>query len=99
MLTRLLGDGTTAKALREGLAHSSRRAREIAHRVANVTTPERGDFADTLDRTRRAEGGEGTAAELEREMVRMVDEQIRFEATGRLLSGIYDQIRSGIRER
>ncbi|MFQ5537919.1 MAG: hypothetical protein ACE5GJ_10770 [Gemmatimonadota bacterium] len=93
MLTRLIGDGTTAAQLKEGLNTSSRVVRGIAHRVANAGTP---DFATALDEA--AVAGEG-GVDIEKEMVALADEQLRYEATANLLRKVYEQIRSSIRER
>ena len=94
MLARLIGKDTAAAHLKEGLDVSSRAVRGIAHRVANASTP---DFADALQQA-QAEGGP-TEVDLEREMVALADEQLRFEATTSLLAKVYQQIRSSIRER
>ena len=96
MLTRLVGSDTTVAQLKEGLDASSRAVKGIAHRVANAGTP---DFAQALDEA-QATGiaGEGQV-DLEREMVALADEQLRFETTANLLQKVYQQIRSSIRER
>ena len=94
MLTRLIGSGTAAEQLKEGLGASSRAVRGIAHRVANAGTP---DFAQALEAAEAA--GEGNEVELEHEMVALADEQLRYEATASLLQKVYQQVRSAIRER
>ena len=92
MFMRMIGEGSSAAMLKEGLNASSARARTIADRVANATTPETG-FADALDQA----NGEGV--DLEKEMVSLADEQIRFEATSQLLQKVYAQIRASVHER
>ncbi|MEQ8329949.1 MAG: hypothetical protein RJQ04_16400 [Longimicrobiales bacterium] len=92
MLTRLTGTDTTSAQLKEALDTSSERVRGIAHRVANAGTP---DFAEALD---AAAAGE-TQVDIEKEMVALADEQLRYEATANLLSKVYQQVRSSIRER
>lgn len=97
MLTRLLGTDSTAARLREGLDASVVRARGIANRIANASTP---GFAGALDAATAAQ--DGAAAEgvdLEAEMVALADEQIRFDAVSRLLQKVYAQVRSSVRER
>ncbi len=89
MLNRILGGDTTAALLKEGLGASSRRVREVATRVANVSS---GDFAAELDAA-------GEAIDVEREMVTLADEQLRYEATARLLQKVYAQVRASVRER
>ena len=93
MLARLIGNETTAAQLKEGLDASARAARGIAHRVANAGTP---DFAETLDAAQAAGRG---GVDIEREMVALADEQLRYEATANLLQKVYQQVRSSIRER
>ncbi len=94
MLSKLIGTGTTAAQLRQGLSTSSRNVRGIAHRVANASNP---DFVSALD----AFGNAGVADEVrvEEEMVALADEQLRFETAASLLQKVYQQIRSSIRER
>ena len=94
MLARLIGSGTTSAQLKDGLDASSQAVRGIAHRVANASTP---DFADVLRDAGAAASGSGV--DLEREMVALADEQLRFEASANLLQKVYQQVRSAIRER
>ena len=94
MITRILGPDTAAAALKEGLNASSVRARAIADRIANASTP---GFAEALE---AAEGkGASTEANLEEQMVALADEQIRFEALTRLLQKTYAGARAAVRER
>ena len=96
MIARLMGRHSTVAHLKEELGTSSRAVRGIAHRVANAGNP---DFAQALD-TAQATGvpGEGPV-DLDKEMVALADEQLRFETTASLLQKTYQQIRSSIRER
>jgi flagellar basal body rod protein FlgB len=96
MFARLIGNDSTVAQLKEGLDASSQAVRRIAHRVANAGTP---DFAEALDEA-QATGvpGEGPV-DLEKEMVSLADEQIRFETTASLLQKVYQQLRSSVRER
>ena len=96
MFTRLVGSDSTVTQLREGLDASSRAVRAIADRVANAGTPE---FAQALDKA-QATGAPGEGpVDLEKEMVSLADEQLRFETTASLLQKVYQQIRSSVRER
>ena len=95
MLHRLLGTGSAVSFLKQGLNESSERSRAIASRVANVSTPG-SPFEAVLA---QAQGVEGGAIDLEREMVSLADEQIRYEAATRLLRKVYAQVRSSVRER
>ena len=92
MLMRLIGHGTSAAMLKEGLDVSTVRARTIANRVANAATP---GFEGALEEATAAEG----KVDLETEMVALADEQIRFEATSRLLQKVYAQLRASVKER
>lgn len=96
MLHRLLGAGTSVSLLKHGLNESSERGRAIAARVANVSTPG-APFGTALAAAQG--GGEEAGVDLEREMVALADEQIRFEAASRLLQKVYAQVRASVRER
>ncbi len=89
MLNRILGEGTRSAVLKSGLDASSQRVREVASRVANASNA---DFATELEAARQA-------VDVEREMVTLADEQLRYEAVTRLLQKTYAQIRSSVRER
>ncbi len=104
MIGRLFGGGTPAAMLRAGLGDTSASLRSIAHRVANATTPGgaggpsgTGSFADAL------QGVDGTAAaneetvDIETEMVRLANEQIRYDASATLLQRVYAQLRASVR--
>lgn len=95
VLTRLIGSNSPTASLKLGLDASSRAVRDIGHRVANAATPGGSSFDNAL----RAQQSGGTEeVDLEREMVALADEQLRFEATTRLLQSAYRQIRSSVRE-
>ena len=98
MLTRLLGSESAAARLREGLDASTARARGIAHRIANASTP---NFAGALDAASAQDGTQPAAegVDLEAEMVALADEQIRFDAVSRLLQKVYAQVRASVKER
>ncbi len=95
MLNGLIGRGSIAPALKEALDASSLEMRRIAHRVANVSTPGGPGFTDALAGAAGVEEG----VDLEAEMVALADEQLRFEATSRLLQKVYAQVRASVRER
>jgi flagellar basal body rod protein FlgB len=101
MLNRMIGRNSAVSMLKEGLDASATRARQIAHRVANASTPNGGGFAGVLDKA-QVLGPDGQPLEqvdLEAEMVALADEQIRFEAAARLLQKVYQQVRASVRER
>ncbi len=93
MLSRILASGSTVSELKAGLDRSTQSVREIAHRVANASSGRQGDFASVLE---EAQGGR--EVDLEKEMVALAEEQIRFEAASQLLQKVYQQIRSSVRE-
>ena len=97
MLNRLMGSTSTVSELKNGLNRSTYAVREIAHRVANAASRPDGGFAATLESAQRT--GPGGEIDLEKEMVALADEQLRYEATTRLLEKVYQQIRQSIRER
>lgn len=96
MFARLIGNGTAVAQLKEGLDASSQAVRGIAHRVANAGTPK---FAQALQEAEAAGAPGGDPVDLEKEMVALADEQLRFEAASSLLQKTYQQIRSSVRER
>lgn len=93
MLNRLLDTGSTAAGLKAELNRSTRSVREIAHRVSNASSGRGGDFSSALEEAR-----EGEKVDLEREMVALAEEQLRFDAATRLLQKVYQQMRSSLRE-
>lgn len=94
MLKALIGSNTLSSALREGLNASTQRSAETAHRIANAFNGGSHAFEDAL-----AQAQPGEPVDVEAEMVALADEQLRYEATTRLLQKVYQQIRSSIRER
>ncbi len=96
MIARLIGKDSVPSALKLGLDASSRAVRAIGHRVANAATPGGPTFADSLQE--QQENPAAAPVDIEQEMVRLADEQLRFQATSRLLQKTYQQIRSSIRE-
>lgn len=103
MLVRLMGAGSLVAGLRQGLTESTRSVRAIAHQVANASTPgfpgADGSVATPAPVAGSPEAAAVDDAELEATMVRMADEQLRFEATANLLQKIHQQYRSAARER
>ncbi len=96
MLSRLFGSQSSLPELKAGLDRSTQAVREIAHRVANASSGLTGDFSSALDAAGNDPGQNGV--DLEREMVTLADEQLRYEAAGRLLEKVYQQIRYSVRE-
>lgn len=80
--------------LRHELDVSMDRSRTIAHRVANASNGNEASFQATLDAASENAGGR---VDLEAEMVRLADEQIRYDAMSRVLRDMYGQVRSSLR--
>ena len=101
MIGRLFGVGTPAAQLRNGLDDTSGNLRSIAHRVANAANGVPGGSPRFDDVLQVADplGGEaaGEEVDLETEMVRLANEQIRYDTSATLLQRVYQQLRSSVR--
>lgn len=98
MLFGFIDRVTGAAQLRQGLDASAARTRGIADRVAKASLGNGDGFAVTLANGQPA----ATPAEpvnVETEMVSLGDEQLRYEATAKLLEKTYAQLRTAIRDR
>ena len=101
MIGRLFGEGTSAAQLRGGLNDTSANLRSIAHRVANATNGVPGG-APSFDAVLQGAGpladpSAAEAVDLETEMVRLANEQIRYDTSATLLQRVYQQLRSSVR--
>ena len=95
----LIGRVTSANNLKEALDVSSQRTRVIADRVARASLQQpNGGFALPQESTVAGSPAEGPI-DLEAEMVSLADEQLRYEATAKLLQKAYAGLRTAIRER
>lgn len=100
MLYGFISRVSSASDLKEALDAGSKRTRAIADRVSKATMQNADGFA--VPAVPNADGTVTPAEEsvnLEAEMVSLADEQLRFEATARLLQRAYEQVRLSIRER
>ncbi len=105
MLFGFINRVTGAAGLRDGLDVSAVRTRAIADRVAKASLDNGDGFA--LSAGAGSGGGAATAAgsagaepvDVEREMVSLGDEQLRYEATAKMLERTYAQLRTVIRDR
>jgi hypothetical protein len=96
MLHGFIGRVSPASQLKEGLDIGAQRTRAIADRVAKATLANQDGFV--LPEVGAEPGSlEDGPVDLEAEMVSLADEQIRFEATARLLEKAYQKIRSSLR--
>jgi hypothetical protein len=95
MLYGFFGRVSAAPQLRDQLDLSTQRVRGISQRVAGATAQDGSGFALPGE----APGGVAGGVDLEAEMTSLADEQLRFEATAKLLEKTYQKIRLSIRER
>lgn len=90
-----IGRVSQANQLKESLDISTQRTRSIADRVARATALQQGfSLPDTPTSPGSIESG---PVDIEAEMVSLADEQIRYEATARLLAKAYQTMRSAIK--
>lgn len=95
MLFGIIGRTTNANDLKDALDLSSQRTRAIANRVAQASLNGNG-FALPID---PATGKPTTSnqVDLEAEMTGLADEQVRFDATEKLLEKMYAQLRTSLK--
>ena len=97
-LDRLIGQTSTVAQLGSAAAESMSAVRRIAHRVAIADARDAGrtQFADALAEAQGIDPNQ--PIDLETEMVALAEEQLHSETTMAVMSKLYEQIRSGIRE-
>ena len=97
MLYGFFGRVSPATQLKQGLDVGAQRTRVIADRVAKATLRNQDGFAmaPVPDEPGSEEDG---PVDLEQEMVSLADEQIRFEATARLLERTYQKLRNTLQK-
>ena len=99
MIGKLFGVGTTASQLREGLGETSANLRTVAHRVANATNgvaPGAPGFDEALAGADPGRAAQTEEVDLETEMVRLANEQIRYDTSATLLQRVYQQLRLSV---
>ena len=96
MLHGFIGRVSAANHLKLGLDQGAQRTRLIADRVSKATMQGADGFALAGVPSEPGSDAEG-AVDLESEMVSLADEQLRFEATSKLLQKAYQQIRLSLR--
>ncbi len=91
----IVGRATQANLLKQSLDVSVQRTRQIADRVARATALQQGfTLPDTPTAPGSAEQG---PVDIESEMVSLADEQLRFEATSKLLQQTYQNMRAALK--
>jgi hypothetical protein len=98
MLYGFIGRVSAANQLKIGLDTVTARTRIIADRVSKATLQNADGFALPQVATDPGSQLEGPI-DLESEMVSLADQQIRFEATSKLLQKAYQNIRLSLRDR
>jgi len=100
MIHGFFGRVSAANQLKGALDVGSSRTRAIADRVAKATMNNADGFAMPDANGQVGDVPQvGEPVDLEAEMVSLADQQLRFEATARLLQKAYEQVRMSIRER
>ena len=91
---------SSAASLRSALDVSAARTRAIGDRVAKASLNGGDGFALAATSAESPEGAQpGPPVDLEGEMVSLADEQLRYEATAKLLEKTYQSIRLSLRDR
>jgi flagellar basal body rod protein FlgB len=98
MLLGILGRATNANDLKDALDLSAQRTRAIAGRVAQASVNGQNGFALPLDPS-TGKPIQGSEVNLEAEMTSLADEQVRYDATEKLLEKTYAQLRTSIRDK
>ena len=97
MLFGIFGRTTNANDLKDALDLSSQRTRAIASRVAQASMRGNG-FALTIDPT-TGQQIEADQVNVENEMTSLADEQVRYDATEKLLEKAYASFRTSIKDK
>ncbi len=90
-----IGRTTNANDLKDALDLSAQRTRAIASRVSQASINGNG-FAMPID-TATGQPASGDPVDLETEMTSLADEQVRYDATEKLLEKTYAQFRTAIK--
>jgi flagellar basal body rod protein FlgB len=93
MLNEIRNTTSSASLLKQSLDVSTRHSRDIAHRIANISTFTVPADASPADKA----AAEAAAVDMETQMVALADEHLRFEAATRLLQKVYAQLRTSVR--
>ena len=98
MLIGILGRATNANDIKDALDLSAQRTRAIAGRVSQASLEGRNGFALPVDPI-TGKPVENGPVDLEAEMTSLADEQLRYEATTKLLEKTYAQLRTSIKDK
>jgi len=97
MITGFISRVVPAGELKDALDIGTQRVRAIADRVSKASLQNQDGFA--LPGTAGANGAVSASSgvDIETEMISLADEQLRYEATSKLLSKAYDQVRTALK--
>jgi hypothetical protein len=95
VLFGILGRTTNANDLKDALDLSTQRTRAIASRVAQASLKGSG-FALPIDPA-TGQPNDGSDIDIEAEMTSLADEQVRYDATEKLLEKTYAQLRTALK--
>lgn len=98
MLLGILSRATNANDLKDALDLSAQRTRAIAGRVAQASVNNQNGFALPIDPA-TGKPAAGSDVDLEAEMTSLADEQVRYDATEKLLEKTYAQLRTSIQSK
>ena len=94
MLFGFINRVSAAGSLRGALDVSAARTRAIGDRVAKASLDNGDGFALAATSAESPNGAQpGPPVDLEGEMVSLADEQLRYEATAKMLQGAYQRVR------
>ena len=97
MMTGFIGRVIPAAELKDALDVGSQRVRAIADRVSKASLQNQDGFALPGSASAAAAGTATSGVDIETEMINLADEQLRYEATSKLLSKAYDQVRTALK--
>ena len=99
MLSSFISRVTPAGILKDALDVGSQRVRAIADRVSKASLANQDGFAlPAIPSGQPGQPGvEGSGVDIESEMTNLADEELRFEATSKLLAKAYEQVRTSLK--
>jgi len=96
MLFGIFNRVTSTNDLKDALDLSAQKTRAIASRVAQASLKGGSGFALPIDPA-TGKPTDGSDVDLESEMTSLADEQVRYDATEKLLEKTYAQLRTSIK--
>lgn len=101
MLSSFISRVTPAGTLKDALDVGSQRVRAIAERVSRASLANQDGFALPAIPSGPGQpgqpGGQTSGVDIESEMTSLADEELRFEATSKLLANAYAQVRTSLK--